>query len=210
MLSEFIDAWIAGKRPEVEDYLERVTEDERDSLSESLISFLAFAPTPEYTDQDLDAIRADPIVLAAEASAVGSGSLLAALLTRVRERLAMSTADVAHELVALLGLPPAGETKTADYLDRLERGELEPSRVSSRVFDALGRLFRMPRDELEGAADSGGFLREPRFAAAAPVFRADEDAAASVADDLELLADAVEAPGRGARDEIDNLFLGGR
>jgi hypothetical protein len=46
--------------------------------------------------------------------------------------------------------------------------------------------------------------------AAAPVFRADEDAAAAAGRHLEVLADALAAPGGEPRDEVDDLFLGGR
>jgi transcriptional regulator with XRE-family HTH domain len=134
------------------------------------------------------------------------GAVLPALLTGLRERMSMSTAQVAGELVQMLGLPTSGEAKTASYLDRLEQGKLEPARVSRRVFDALSRLFRVPRDELEGA---GGWTPRPAMSPA-PVFRADTDAAHAVSDHLELLADALQAPGGEGRDEIDDLFLGGR
>ena len=57
-------------------------------------------------------------------------------------------------------------------------------------------------------ADGGGW--STTVAHAAPVFRADEDAAARTGRHLEVLADALAAPGGEARDEVDDLFLGGR
>ena len=206
VLSEFIDAWNAGQRPDVDDYIARVPADEQPALGEELATFLTFAPTPEYSDQALAAIRAE----------IGEGAeakqgIFGALLARVRERGGMSTADVAGELVGELGLSKKQAPKTAQYLDRLESGSLEPTRVSRRVFEALGKLFRIPAGELEGAADRSGWSVAPAMpAAAAPVFRADEEAAAAASQHLEVLADALAAPGGRTRDEVDDLFLGGR
>jgi hypothetical protein len=92
----------------------------------------------------------------------------------------------------------------------LEHGQLEPTRVSRRVFDALARLFGVPLEQVEGAADFRGWAPPVAPAAAAPVFRAEDEAAQAVAPHLELLADALEAPGTAERDEVDDLFLGGR
>ena len=113
------------------------------------------------------------------------------------------------ELVGALGLPRERAEKTASYLDRLEHGELEPARISRRVFDALARVLGVPRGELEGAGDLSGW-GPPAALASGPLFRAEEDAAEAVAPHLELLADALAAPGGAARDEVDDLFLGGR
>jgi hypothetical protein len=42
------------------------------------------------------------------------------------------------------------------------------------------------------------------------MFRADEAAAARAERHLDVLADALAAPGAKGRDEVDELFLGGR
>jgi transcriptional regulator with XRE-family HTH domain len=199
VLSEFVDAWNAGKRPEVDDYIARVPKDDQNGLAEELLAFLTFAPTPEYSDEALAAIRAEMPVTPGE-------GLLPALLARLRERFGMSTDDVAGELVGELGLRDAQRPKTVGYLDRLEQGKLEPARVSRRVFEALGAIFRVPSGELEGAADRGGWT----VSQAAPVFRASRSAAESAGRHLEVLADALAAPGGEPRDEVDDLFLGGR
>jgi transcriptional regulator with XRE-family HTH domain len=211
ILSEFIDAWNAGRRPDVDDYLARVPEAERGKLADELVTFLSFAPTPSYDEEALAAIRAEPIVAEALAAAAARGGLLPALLVRLRERLSWTTPQVAGELVRELGLPGEKAGKTASYLERLERRQLDPSGVSRQVFDALARLFGVPRDELEGAADLGGWAPRPARSRAAMAFRADDkDAADAVSGDLELLAQALHAPGDAARDEVDDLFLGGR
>ena len=94
VLSEFIDAWNAGRRPDVDEYLARVDQSERDDLAAELTAFLAFAPTPEYSDASLEAIRADPIVASALAGARGRAGLLPSLLVRLRSRLGLSNDEV--------------------------------------------------------------------------------------------------------------------
>ena len=209
ILSEFIDAWNAGSRPDVDDYLARAPAEEQAELADQLLSFLTFAPTPSYDDDALAAIRAEPIVAAALAAPTQRGGLLPGLLTSLRERFSMTTPQLASELLAALNLPSDKQSKTAAYLERLERGELEPARVSRRVFDALARVFEIPRSQLEGAGDLSRWRPAPA-PAAAPVFRADKDAARAVGAHLDVLADALQAPGGGERDEVDDLFLGGR
>jgi transcriptional regulator with XRE-family HTH domain len=207
VLSEFIDAWNAGRRPDVDDYLARVDESHRGELADRLMTFLRFAPTPEYSDADLEAIRTDPIVTEALAAATGRAGLLPSLLVRLRSRLGMSNAEVAGELVRSLELPDDRAAKTASYLDQLEQGELEPSRISGRVFEALARVFGVSRSELESAGDVGGWAMP---AAPAAAFRASDEAAGEAAPHLELLAKGLSTPGGAARDEVDDLFLGGR
>jgi hypothetical protein len=207
ILSEFIDAWNAGRRPDVDEHLARVDESERSELAGELAAFVRFAPTPEYSDEALAAIRADPIVAGALAAARGRAGLLPALVMRLRTRLGLSNTEVAGELVRSLELPEDRAPKTASYLERLERGELEPSRISEGVFEALARLFGVPRGELEGAGDVGGWAAP---AAPAAAFRASDEAAEEAAPHLDLLARGLSTPGDAARDEVDDLFLGGR
>jgi transcriptional regulator with XRE-family HTH domain len=205
VLSEFIDAWNAGRRPDVDDYVARVAPQERGELADQLIAFLSFAPTPAYSDAALKAIRAEPVVAGALAAPGERGGLLPALLRRLRQRSSLSTPQLAGALVRALDLTGDRQGKTASYLERLERGELEPTRVSRRVFEALARVLGVPRDELEAAGDLGGWGPRP-----ATMFRADDDAARAVSRHLDVLAEALEAPGGEGRDEVDDLFLGGR
>jgi hypothetical protein len=205
VLSEFIDAWNAGQRPDVDDYIPRVAAEERDALGEELLAFVTLAPTPDYSEEAMAAIRAEVATAASD-----QRGLFPALLARVRERLSKSTADVAGELVNELGLTKQQASKTAGYLERLESGSLEPARVSRRVFEALGKVLGVRSAELDGAADRSGWIGLHATPAAVPVFRADEAAAERAARHLDVLADALGAPGTAARDEVDELFLGGR
>ena len=59
MLSAFIDAWIAGERPRLEDYLQRARPAERAALADAIDDFVTLAPTPRYDDDTLQAIRAE-------------------------------------------------------------------------------------------------------------------------------------------------------
>ena len=221
ILSEFIDAWNAGARPDVDDFLARADEADREELAAQLVSFMTFAPTPAYSDEALAAIRAEPIVAEAQAAPSSRGGMLPALLVALRERLSWSTQEMAGELARELDVAGDKSPKIATYLDRLERRELDPSGVSARVFDALARLFGVPRDELEGAAGLGGWAPRPAAAPAASpargrrraamAFRADDKhAAEEMRVHLDLLADALAAPGAAPRDDVDDLFLGGR
>lgn len=201
--SEFIDAWNAGRRPDVEDYLARAPEAEREQLADALASFLVFAATPAYSEQTLAEIRAEPIVAEALAATAERSGLMPALMHRLRERLGLSTEQLASALVTDLGLADQRRPKTASYLDRWERGELASARVSQRVFEALGRVLGVPAGELQSAADAGG----PRVA---PVFRSTAPAAPASAPHMEVLADALETPADAEYDEVDDLFLSGR
>jgi transcriptional regulator with XRE-family HTH domain len=203
ILSEFIDAWNAGRRPDVDEHIARAPDDERAALAEELLAFLAFAPTPDYGEEELQAIREEPVVVEALGAAGGRGGLLPALLPRLRERRSLTVGELAAELTDALGLERARAEKTAAYVERLEGGELEPARISRRVFDALARVLRVPRAELEGAGELSRW-------GTAPVFRGDEDATEAVAPHLELLGDALATPGGAERDEVDDLFIGGR
>jgi hypothetical protein len=209
ILSEFIDAWNAGTRPDVDDFLVRVPADEQGLLADELMAFLSFAPTPSYSDEAVAEIRAEPPVATALASLARPGGLLPSLLRSLRERLRLTPAQLAAKVAGELALPRAKQRKTASYLRRLEDGELDPERVSRRVFDALANVLGVPRAELESAGDLGGWGRR-RAMTAAPVVRADDAAARAVSEHLDVLADALQAPGGPARDEVDELFLGGR
>jgi transcriptional regulator with XRE-family HTH domain len=203
VLSDFIDAWNAGRRPDVEDHLARVEAGRRDELASDITAFLAFAPTPDYDDAAIAAIHAEPAVASAAAAAQERGGLWPALLPRLRERAALSTAQLARALVGALGLPADREPKTRGYLERLEAGELEPRRLSGRLLDALARLLRVPRDDLEAAGAFGA------PAAAPALFRAEGPAAEALREDLDVIADALAAPAGGEWDEVDELFRGG-
>jgi transcriptional regulator with XRE-family HTH domain len=197
VLSDYMDAWNAGRRPDVDAYLERVPEAERDELAGRLEAWLAIAPTPAYPAAARRAIRADPrlrVALAevasdepragAETPRAGAASLRA-----LRRRAGLGLDELAARVVAAFGL--AGqEARAAGYLERLEHGELDESGLSRRLLKVL--------------ADALGADLRPAAPAPAMLFRGEGE---SLARELEELSRAALEPA--PKDELDRLFTGG-
>ena len=203
ILSDFVDAWNAGRRPDVDEYVARAGEADRERLAADMVAFLALAPTPEYDDEALAAIRAEPVVASVAAAAQERGGLWPALLPRLRARAALTTGQLAAALVGALALPADRETKTRGYLERLEAGGLDPRGLSGRLLDGLAQLLGVPRADLEGA---GAFGAPP---APATLFRAASPVAQRMRADLDVVADALAGPAGEDWDEVDELFRGG-
>jgi hypothetical protein len=202
-LSEFIDDWNAGRRPQVDDYLERVAESDRDQLGDQLMTWLEIAPTPRYDDAARKAIAAEPVVQEAIGAMSSESGLWPALLPRLRSRAALSLSELASKLADAVALGGDAETKTERYLGELEAGSLDPERISKRVLDGLARVLRVDVTVLEEAG--GGAFRP------APMFRASVPPRADTARNLEVLADMLTAPTPAEDwDEVDQLFRGGR
>jgi hypothetical protein len=208
VLSEFMDAWNAGRRPRMRDYLERVPAGpERDELADDIGTWLEVAPTPAYSAQTRAAIRSEPVVEAIFASVGADEGAWAVVLPRLRGHAGLGIRDLASRLVERFKLGAADEDRAAAYLEQLERGELRPERVSRRLLDALGGLLGVSGASL---ADLGGVVRGPApRAAGAPLFRAEKDAGEWVSQDIEVLSRAAMAPAPEPMDELDRLFRGG-
>ncbi len=201
LLGEFIDAWNAGRRPDVGAYLERAPEGDRDELAAQLDGWLQIAPTPAYDDATRRAIAAEPALRAALDAAAAMRSPLSVRLPTLRERAGLAVRDVARRLVSVFDLDD--EQRATEYLERIERDELDTSRVSRRVLDALAAILGADRDQLAPgpAALAGGQA----------FFRAEEDAGQWIAEDIDALSRAAlaPAPASAPMDELDRLFLGG-
>ena len=154
VLSEFVDAWNAGRRPRVKEYLARVSDEERGELADRITTWLEVAPPPSYDEGARAAVRAEPVVRQVLSTVGDDASAWPAVLPRLRERAGLGVGELAGRLVAVLGLGRAGEAaRAAAYLERMERGELGPDRVSRRLLDALGALLGVSGRSL---ADLGG------------------------------------------------------
>lgn len=208
ILSEFIDSWNAGRRPDIDEHLARVPEEDREGLLEDIVSFLGWAATPEYDEATLLQIRAEPALAAALEGSRAGGGFWPALLPRWRRRASLSIAELASALVRTLGLRREGEEKTRVYLERVEAGELEPSGFSSRLLDGLAEVLKVPRERLESAGAVWQLAVPPAPSAAR--FRGSEEAAEAVREDLELMADGLARRSGRDFDEVDELFRGGR
>jgi hypothetical protein len=194
-LSAFIDAWVAGERPRLEDYLERVDPAERATLAEAIDDFVTLAPLPRYEDDTLRAIRAE---------VAGAPTALPALLTRLRATAGLTVRDLAGRLASALGIG-GREAKIEGYVERLEHGELDGGRLTRRLLDALGAVLAIDTDTLDVASRLGGVAP-----AGIRLRGGDPQTAGEVRDKLEALADLMATPPREAWDEVDELFLAGR
>ena len=87
LLSDFIDAWNAGRRPRVRDYLARLPDGpERDDLADQLTSWLEVAPTPAYSEQTRAEIRRTPAVTRLREATEADAGLWPTLVPTLRER----------------------------------------------------------------------------------------------------------------------------
>lgn len=201
LLGEFVDAWNAGRRPDVEAFLDRAPEAERDELAAQMATWLQIAPTPDYDETTRAAIGEEPALRAALDAAATIRSPLSVRLPRLRERAGLAVSDVARRLVAVFNLDD--EQRAADYLEQIERDELDPSRLSRRLLDGLAAILGTDRDQLAPGP--------PAFAGGQAFFRAEDDADRWIAQDIDALSRAAlaPAPASSPMDELDRLFVGG-
>lgn len=200
LVGEFIDAWNAGRRPDVLAFLERAAPANRDALASQLETWLDLAPTPAYDDPARQSIASEPALLAALDAAAALRAPLAERLPTLRDRAGLAIRDVAARLTQLFDLDD--EPRTAAYLEQIERDELDERRLSRRLLDALAAVLGADVDQLTPgpAALAGGQA----------FFRADEDSDVWIAEDIDVLSRAALSPAPSApMDELDRLFLGG-
>jgi transcriptional regulator with XRE-family HTH domain len=196
VLGEFADAWTAGRRPDVDEYLTRVPEAERDELADQIGTWLELAPTPQYDAPARATIAREPVLRAALAAAEAGRAPIAARLPALRERAGLAVGDVARRLVALFGVED--EERAARHLANLERGALAPDRLSNRLLDALQAILGAELTPSPPAAP-------PAYA----FFRSDDRAPEWVAEEIDALSRAAFSAAPEPMDELDRLFLGG-
>ena len=198
LIGEFIDAWNAGRRPDVLAYLARAAPADRDELARQLETWLELAPTPAYDETTRAQIAAEPALLAAFAAAEALRTPLAARLPPLRERAGLAVPDVAQRLTRLVGIDD--ERRTEEYLERLENDAFDERRLSRRLIVALATILGVNVEQLVPAPVPIGQT----------FFRAEADPEQWVAESLELLSElALEAAPDQPMDELDRLFLGG-
>lgn len=210
-LGEFIDAWNAGDRPDVDGYLARVPEGpQREELTGALLAWLEIAPSPDYSETQLAEIRQDPVLQAALTAGREVGEPWSVRLPALRRRAGLALAEVADRLTAAFGL--AGEEqRTVAYLEQMERDELDERRVSRRLLAGLAAALGVDPDRVAPT-----FRLAPPMppqaapsAAAGMLYRATDGAPAEGGVDIDLLARAAMAPAPPPLDEVDRLFVGG-
>jgi transcriptional regulator with XRE-family HTH domain len=200
-LSNFIDDWNAGRRPDLDGYLESVAQDDRPQLAQAVATFLEHAPTPAYEQAAREQLRADPALAVARERLLGPA--LAEIVREQRAARRLSVGDLARRVGRAVGVS-GREQRIEVYLDRLEHGELDGRRLTRRLLDALASALGANRNDLERASLRG-------LVPAGALFRTeDERQAGAVLEQLEAVADALYAAAPPERDEVDELFLGGR
>ena len=210
LLSDFIDAWNAGRRPRVREYLARLPDGpERDDLADQLTSWLEVAPTPAYSEQTRAEISQTPALARLREATDKDAGLWPTVVPTLRERAGLSIADLAGKLVERFGLDRKETERTAGYLDRLERGALDPTRISQRLTAALAGILGVGERTLTDAGTYNRGLRPPAAAAGGALFRAAAPAPAAYREDFEVLARAARTPAPPPLDELDRLFTGG-
>ena len=198
LLNEFIDAWNAGERPDVLDFLERADAAERAELRGALKAWLAVAPAPAYSDQTLAEIAAEPALANALAAASAQREPVAARVRRLREQAGLGVAELAASVSSAFSLPDAA--RVGGYLERLESGELAEERLSRRLIGALSDALGAGRGMLDPS---------PPLAASA-LFRAAGEVEDELVEEIGAMSAAVfaQAP-EATMDETDRLFCGG-
>lgn len=202
LLSEFIDAWSSGRRPDVEAFLTRAPSAEREQLADEIHTFLTHAPTPRFSDEVREQLRAEPLTRAIEQMPSELG-MWPTLLPTLRKRARLRRDQLVAGLAGVLGAE-GSEVKVGRYYHGMESGTLDPSGVSRRVLDALAGLLGVSSGELEEAGAFRGFHRAGPQAA----FGRTYDVASG---ELQAMsAPASAADDREGWDEVDELFMGGR
>jgi transcriptional regulator with XRE-family HTH domain len=208
VLSDFIDAWNAGRRPRVLEFLAQVPDAERDALADDIETFLATAPAPELPAAARDEVRASPVVQRALAAVGEDRALWPEALPALRARAGLSLGEVASRLVGRLGLGAVddADARTTAYLAEMEQGARRADHVSRRLLDALADVLGTSAGAL---ADLGGGRGAFRPAPAGGTLFRRDDADTFVEVDFEALAAAASAPAPAPMDELDRLFCGG-
>lgn len=203
LLNEFVDAWNAGDRPRVEDYVSRAPAGHGDELAGLIGAFLEVAPAPPYTPAQLDELRADPAVQQIGNLIDSPSGLWPTLLPRLRKRAQLTRDQVVERLAEALGVQ-GREPKVKEYYHQMESGRLDPRGVSARVLDSLAGIFKVNVAEIERAGD---FSLTPDAPAAPAFYRTLSVGEVPGADTFDFEA-SMAAPSD--LDEVDQLFLGGR
>ena len=210
VLSDFIDAWNAGRRPRVGEYLARVDETARDDLAGELATWLELAPEPELSDDAWEEIRSQPAVAAAVAAYDLEPEPLADLVRALRSQHGLERGELARRIAEALAVPEGATPKVERYVGSIEEGSLDPRGLSGRVLEALARALDVARSRLEAAADAVASAPMPAAPAASPLYRADDEDAERLRETFEIAAAALSQPAPEPWDEVDRLFRGGR
>lgn len=205
LVAEFANAHAAGANPDISDFLERVSADQRQELAQMLDSFLMGTTqrrpwNPEGYEASLAKLAVDRV----HESAEGVSGSWPELLPRLRAQARIRRREVVERLAGGLGLGKRAEVeKIGFYYHRMEHGTLPSAGVSGRVIEALAEVLGASGEEIIRAGRaSGGSGSEGDVAFA-------RTAIPDLAYGDPPEPGAAKAPARREPDEIDALFLDG-
>jgi hypothetical protein len=184
----------AGKGTDVAPYLSQLEGADRRELEALIDGFLARGARPTYSPEAFAAAQASPLAQRVMGSLTETWPLL---LPRARDEAGILRSELVTRLAEALGVGGRRD-KVERYYHQMERGLLDPTRVSDRVLAALGEIVGVSKERLRAAARpvtpppaGPAFARVARrMAASAPVA-------------------APSAPEPPEWDEVDELFRGG-
>lgn len=158
--NEFVDAWNVGQRPEVNNFVERLPEAEREEFLNMVSLFLSSATSPNYSEDQYAQIQSESAVQTASNMASAEHGLWNTVLPRLRRRSKLSRNEIGVQLAKKLNVPEE-QQKVQAYYNAMEAGSLNPQGVSHEVCVALGDLLHVNVQEIEATGDFQG-LSSPK------------------------------------------------
>ena len=203
LLEQFIEAYRTGGDTDPAGYLDKVEGVDREELGALLSAFLERAPRPAVDVEAMAGTPAGDVLDRVMAGLEPQPATWNALLPALRMRAKLKRGDLVARLAEALGAT-GREQKVASYYHQMEQGQLDPTRVSDRVLEALSDLLGESAAALRkaGAAFTPGPAAAQTFARAVPPdpdFEGDADMPAPP-----------PSPGTAEWDEVDELFRGPR
>lgn len=179
-VSEYRDAGDADPRT----YLDELRGVDRAELAARIDRFLDTAPPPAFDPAAFATFRDDP-----RRQALVTQILSAETLAELRTAAAATKREVAEALAERLGLAAQANAVRARYHD-VETGNVDPRRVTSRVWDALAGILGASTEKLRDAAErtfsgASGQAGAAAFARSEPVARGGLSTEPGAADDLD-------------------------
>lgn len=214
-ISELFDSYVASYRAgdgDPQPFTEQLEGADRLELQSLIEMFLDRVPDIDFNESDYADSVSARVAQEVAASLAGPSGQLPVLLAGLRRRLQIKVERVNRELAEELGATDEHEqAQVADYYHQLEYGTLPARPVSDRVFDALGRIYKVPAAKLRAAGEALGpqhdHLGGPVYARVAGSL-ADKGQAAPGLYPMESKKQFIEDMREKKRSRIDDLFLG--
>jgi hypothetical protein len=140
LLSAFAEAWEAGLRPDVEQFVTAAPAEHQAELADALAPFLCQAPVPRYDDATLEELESSQPVREAERAFDGRAGAWPLLLPALRRQNRLTRWDVARRLADELGFAREHQ-RVHQHLHAMEYGTADPFGVSRTVLVALARIL---------------------------------------------------------------------